>query len=260
MYKHLTKKDIQRNLQVPMDYQVDAIIASGTNPKAKEYIHLYEALEKLGVNYAEEKIEEVFFSDVKIFLIENHRIWFDVVYGTTYLNEFVHWGSMLGSKANLLLGTCGALQNNMKATDTVIPTSSYGNESSTRMYQPDNFSNMHNSDPLLSEALIKQIRHRETIHRGELMTVQAMLAETEKDIISWNAQGYLGVDMESATMFAVSNHFDIPSAALLFVVDNLIEKQLVTDVSFDLLKTQRTSIRKENYEIGIKTILDFLII
>ncbi|MCX6793110.1 MAG: hypothetical protein NTY12_03710 [Candidatus Falkowbacteria bacterium] len=258
MYKSLTRQDIQRILKVESTYRVDGLIVSGTNPKAKGYRHLHEALDKLGLAYSEEKINDEFFNEIKCFIINGKRIWFDVAYGTAYLSELVHVACLLGSDANILIGSCGALQKGIVTTDTIIPTASYGNESSTRMYNRDNDSFVYESDIVLSNAIKEKIKHREKIHEGKLMTVQAMLAETKEDVDDWSEQGYVGVDMESSTIFAVSNHFNVPSAALLFAAENLVENQLVTDESFELLGTQRQSIRKENYEIAFKTILDFV--
>jgi purine-nucleoside phosphorylase len=241
---------------VPDSYNVDALLVVGTNPRSKEYPHLYEALEKLGVQYKEEVIKNIFFSEIKSFVINGKRIWFDVVYGTAYLSELLHAASMLGSKTNILLGTCGALQADMKMGDTVIPFASFGNESSTRMYQRDNRDFLYSSDKNLSQRIKECVSKRKTIYEGKLMTVQAMLAETKEDVDQWNAEGCVGVDMESATVFAVSNHFNVPSAALLYVADNLIKNELATDDSFAALKEQRMNIRKENYEVALKVLLE----
>ena len=86
MYKHLLKQDFQRILKVPETYKVDGLILFGTHPKAREYPHIYEALNKLGIEYKEEVIENIFFGEIKSFLIGGSRIWFDAVYGTAYLN------------------------------------------------------------------------------------------------------------------------------------------------------------------------------
>jgi purine-nucleoside phosphorylase len=256
MYKHLTKQDVLRVLRVSETYKVDALFVVGTHPRSKEYAHLYESLEKLGKKYEEEKIEDQFFSEVKSFLIDGKRIWFDVVYGTAYLSELLHFASILGSKRNVLLGTCGGLRDDLRAGDTVIPTHSFGNESSTRMYQRDNDSFLHASDESLSSLIAERVIHRKNIHKGKLMTVQAMLAETRDDVDLWSSQGYVGIDMESSTVFAVSNHFNVPSAALLYVADNLIKNELTTDDAFALLKTQRMNVRKENFEILFKLLLE----
>lgn len=52
-----------------------------------------------------------------------------------------------------------------------------------------------------------------------------MLGESWEDVESWSQQGYGAVEMEASTLFAVSSYFNVPSAALLYVGDNLIQKQ-----------------------------------
>lgn len=255
MYKQLTKQDLQRILKVPETYAVEGLFVIGTHPKSQEYPLLYEVLDKLGIPYQEEKIENGFFGDIKSFVINGKRIWFDVVYGTAYLSEVIHIASKLGSKANILLGTCGSLKEDLNSGDTVIPITSYGNESSTRMYQPENSTFTYESNKDLRDKIKKILSHRKVIDEGNLMTVQAMLAETKGDVDKWASENYSAVDMESATVFAVSNHFNVPSAALLYVADNLVKNQLTTDDEFKLLKTQRIAIRKENYEITLKVLL-----
>ncbi len=255
MYKRLTAEDILRLLEIPENYRIDGLLISGTNPKAKEYPHLFGTLKKLGISYKEENFPSGFFSDVKIIKIGDKRIWFDVVYGTAYLGELIHVASMLGSKANILLGSCGALLNSLNTGDTIIPRASYGNESSTRMYQRDNKTYLYESDSHLNSKLKKHLATRKTINEGTLVTVQAMMAETKEDIDEWMERGYVGVDMESATLFAVSNHFNVPSAALLYVGDNLAKNELVSDPAYQSTKVQRTAIHKENYEAALKTLM-----
>lgn len=256
MYKHLNKSDIQKLLELSKDYSVDALLVVGTHPKSEEYSHIYEALEKLNISFTEEVIKDTFFGEIKSFLINGKRVWFDVVYGAAYLSEVIHVASMLGSKTNLLLGTCGGLQTKLNTGDTIIPSSSYGNESSTRMYQRKNENFVYESSINLRNKIREQISHREVIDEGELITVQAMLAETKEDVENWSKQGYVGVDMESATLFAVSNHFNVPCAALLYVADNLIKNELVDGPAHKALKSKRMSLKKENYEIALKVLLD----
>ena len=255
MYKHLNKSDIQKLLKLPEDYSVDALLVMGTHHKPKEYPHLYEALEKLNLIFTEETIQDEFFGDIKSLLINGKRIWFDVAYGTAYLSEVAHIASMLGSKANIILGTCGGLQTDLNTGDTIIPSSSYGNESSTRMYERDNQAFVYKSDINLRNKLKESLAHREVINEGDLMTVQAMLAETKEDVENWSKHAYVGVDMESATLFAVSNHFNVPCAALLYVADNLIKNELIDNPAYSALAAQRMSIKKENYKIALKTLL-----
>ncbi|HPW34539.1 MAG TPA: hypothetical protein PK367_02135 [Candidatus Paceibacterota bacterium] len=256
MYKHLNKTDYQKFLNVPENYSIDGLIVTGAHPKNKEYPHIYEALKKLGLQYTEEKIEQRFFGDIKSFKIGNKRIWFDVVYGAAYLSEIVHLACLFESKTNILLGSCGALKQNLNSGDTIIPSISYGNESATRMYQRENTTYMYESNPVLRTKIKNHLFNRDTIDEGKLVTVQAMLGETKEDIDQWIKEDYSGVDMESATFFAVSKHFGVPAAALLLVADNLVKNELVNDPGYEALRSQRTTIRKENYEIALNIILD----
>ncbi len=256
MYKQLTPSDIRRVLNVSDDYRVDGLLVSGTHPPRKEYPHFEEALRLLGVPYTEETIEDRFFQEVKSVVIGQKRIWFDVVYGAAYLSELTHVASILGSKANILLGSCGALQENLMHGDTVIPSASFGDESVTRMYQRDNKDFIYRADDILSRKIRENFLDRSAMHDGTLMTVQAMLGETEGDVKEWSRQGYIGIDMESATLFAVSAHFSVPAAALLYVADNLAKNELVTDAGFALLREQRRTIRKENYIAALKILAE----
>jgi len=255
MYKSLTKKDIQKALKLPPKYKVDGLIVVGVHPKRKEYPYLYDTLNKLFPNYKEEKIKDKFFSDIKSFIIKNKRIWFDGAYGAAYLSEVVHIASMLGSKANILLGCCGGLLKEMKTGQIVLPRASYSNESTTRMYQRDNESFIYSANKNLRTKIKNQLNSENPVYEGNLMTVQAMLGETKEDVENWLANGYCGVDMESATFFAVSNHFKVPSAALLYVADNLVKKELVTDEHYQELRKDRLRAKRENYRIALKTVL-----
>jgi purine-nucleoside phosphorylase len=162
---------------------------------------------------------------------------------------------MLGSQANILLGSYGALKEEIQTGEKILPIASYGNESATRMYQRDNDDFLYQSDEELRNELRKHLKKEEPIHTGNLMTVQAMLGETPEDVQKWSAEGYYGVDMESATLFAISDHFNVPSAALLYSADNLVRNELVMHDSYKELKEGRTQSKKENIEIAFKTIL-----
>ena len=249
MYKSLTKQDILKLLKLPSNYKVDGLIVFGTHPKSTQYPYLYGALKKLFPNYKKEtKIKNRFLSDIKSFKIGNKRIWFDVVYGAAYLSELLHVACMLGS--------CGGLRKDMKTGDIVLPVASFSNESATRMYQRNNESFLYFADKNLRLEIKNQLNPQYTIHEGNLVNIQAMLGETKEDIENWIANGYYGVDMESATFFAISNHFKVPSTALLYVAENLAKEELVTSEQYQALRRDRLKTRRENYKIALKTVLE----
>ncbi|MDR3571324.1 MAG: hypothetical protein P4L81_03950, partial [Candidatus Pacebacteria bacterium] len=176
-------------------------------------------------------------------------------YGGTYLSELIHVACMLGCRKIIQIGSCGALRADMKTGDLVLPTGSFGDESSTRMYARKNDSHRYPADEILMSALKKNIPSQYVVHDGWLMAVQAMLAETAEDIAEWSAGNYVGVDMESATTFAVAGHFGVPAAALLMVADNLVNRKLVTDEDFTESRELREKTRRDSYLTALKTLL-----
>lgn len=244
-----------QTLGLSPDYKVDGLIVTGTHPKTKEYPILAEILQQVAPDFVEEKpFAHLFFSDIKSFIVDGKRIWFDVVYGTAYLTEVLHVAALMGSNKNILLGTCGGLRDDENAGDFVIPETSFGNESSNRMYQRDNHSYVYSADRELRDLIKKRIDPSRKVFAGQMVTVQAMLAESAEDVHEWSAAGYTAVDMESSTMFAVSEHFKIPSAALLYVADNLVRNELVGGEVYAAQKETRIMARKEIYKIALEVI------
>lgn len=104
----------------------------------------------------------------------------------------------------------------MKVGDFIVPTSSYAQESSVRIYNRESPEQYPNDK--LAKSLEARLQSKDTkVWRGGMVTCQAMIGETWDDVQSWSDEGYYGVEMEASTVFAVSNHFKVPSAACMYV-------------------------------------------
>jgi purine-nucleoside phosphorylase len=185
------------------------------------------------------------------FVVDGKSYWFDVSYGGARLSEYLHLACLFGSEKNILLGSCGGLDARADTCDFVVPTFSYGNESTTRVYQPEVSDHRHFPSKELSARLARAIDPRHKIWQGPTITNQAMMAETLEDVESWSGQGYFGVEMEAATVFAVSNHFAVPSAAILFVGDNLIKGETVLDAAYRNARQLREVTELEQYRVAL---------
>ena len=258
MYKELTKKDWNKLLKFPEDKEVDAVIVSGNSlaNREREIGFLEQALSNYKDVKKVEYIQDNFFSSIYEFEIGDKLIWFDVVYGGAYLSELLHVGCIFGSKKNFLVGTCGGLQKNLETGDLVIPTYTYGDESTTRIYQPNVKENKHYADKELREEFVKSMCDYK-IHSGPIITCQAMLGERAEDIKRWEKEGYLGVEMESSTFFAVSNSFNVPSVAVMHISDNLVKNILYGDEEMEKNREFRNKIRVYKYEKIMDNILTF---
>ena len=253
MYQEQDKDYFLKLLNLPENYKVDAILATGSGNRQKQLDAIQEALAEFEVEDLG-NLEHNFFSNVRVFKINNKIIWFDVVYGSAYLSEFLHVSAMLGSKRNVFVGTCGGLQKGAQSADLVIPEYSFGDESSTRMYAKEIVDNRHYPDKKLTDMIKRELDGKFEMREGPILTCQAMLAETWEDIQRWSQEKYIGVEMETATFFAVSNFFKIPSSALLYITDNLIEGEIIHSQSHIDKKALRDEVRKYNYKVALRVL------
>lgn len=256
MYKKLTGDDYRKIFKFPKDYRVDGVLVRGAMRKKKHRQELEDILAALGYKTDFGVIyESGFYENVIVLELNGKKIWFDVSYGGAYTCELIHLGSLLGSKKNILVGSCGGLSLSGQAGDLVIPLSSYGNESTTRMYQPDNDEFMYFSDQALSKMIKARVGSDYKVIEGKLMTCQAALMESEDDVQRWSQEGFVGVEMESATVFAVSNYFKVPCSAILFIADNIVKNESLFGEEFERKKSKLDKARFETFKVAFEEIL-----
>lgn len=242
MYKEIDTQTIQKLLRVDTKYSIDSLITYGGHPKHSSEALFEEEIKTLFPEVIIEDAFEGFFQDVRSCKINSKRIWFCVTYGGAMTSEIAHIACLLGAKTVLHGGSCGALQDSFIVGDIFLPATSYGDESCTRMYNR-NGNSTYTSDSQLRETLVDNIAT--SVVSGKMLSIQAMLAETREDIDLWSQSGYQAVDLETATVFAVANHFNVPAAAMLYIADNLITEELVhtlTDEQRTLRKQSKHSV------------------
>jgi len=255
MYKAFTASDFRKMFGLPDDYVVEGFLSYGAWNVEKQHLKIKEVLKGLEVDYTINKLTN-FLGYVFEINIGGKRYWFTVMYGGTLLSEIVHLACLFGSKKNIHIGSCGGLSPQINDIELVLPTWSYGNESTTRTYERDAPNFKHYPNKKLMSELKKNLPPHYKVWEGPIMTNEAMMGETWDDVKSWSEKGYYGVEMETATVFAVSNHFNVPSAALLYVTDNLIKGQTVGDESHIQQKAKRELIKTDVYKAGIRTLLN----
>ena len=254
MYKAFTAEEYKKHFLLPNNYSVEGLISYGAWDEDKHRNKIQKTLEELGISYMT-KIMDGFLFNVLELKINNKNYWFVVMYGGALLSEYVHLASLFGSKRNIHIGSCGGLYPKMEHLDLLIPTWSYGNESTTRMYDREAVDFKHYSDKTLSKLLEKNLPKKYPIQKGPVISIQAMMGETWDDVKSWSDNGYYGVEMETATVFSVSKSFNIPSAALLYVSDNLIKGQTVGDESHTKQKDLREVVKDDVYKAGVLSLI-----
>lgn len=248
MRSNIAAVQFKKYLDLPEDYKIDGVLCWGTSKQQEAINNLEKCLENTKLKSFSNSIMH----SVREFKIDNKTFWFVMSYGGAELSEYLHLAGMFGSQKNILIGSCGGLYPEMKSGDIIIPTSSYGQESSVRMYNRQD--NIQYPNIILSVLLKKTLSLNNMVWRGPIITCQGSLAETTEDIKQWSNEGYYGVDMETSTFFAVSNYFSVPSAAAIYVADNVINEQ--TPLSSDF--SDQANIRQTKKDILIQTALEIL--
>lgn len=257
MYKKYTKEDFLKYLNYKDDYKVQGVLCYGAMRKKKHRQELEDNLKSLGYEVKYEVVQESgFYENIIVLNIGGKKIWYDTSYGGAYLSEVLHLACLLGSKKNILLGSCGGLSKEGSAGDIVLATASYGNESTTRMYQPDNEEFIYFPDKDLTNKIKARISNKYRIIEGKIMTCQAAMMESWEDVLRWSDEGYAGVEMESSTFFAVSKYFNAPSAMAVFIADNLIKKETLMDKKVQDLKQYFQEVKTELFRVALEELLN----
>jgi uridine phosphorylase len=137
-----------------------------------------------------------------------------VIAGLT--DEFV----ALGIQQFVLIGMAGGLQPELTTGSLVISTSAIRGEGVSRHYLPLHPTVDSSEDRVheLSEVLTKHT-HPHTL--GMTWTTDAPFRELRKDVLEYQEQGVLAVDMEAAAMLSVAKANHLPALAVFSIADQL---------------------------------------
>jgi hypothetical protein len=257
MYKTLNIDSYRKKYRLSDDYKVDGLLACGVWDLLAEREHLpylIKTLEKMGITSPVKRLEGEQLGHAYAFDAHGKHYWFVPVMGAAYMSKYAHLACLLGSKKNILIGVVGGLKKGAQPGNFVIPTYSTGNQNAF-MYDREVENLKFYPDKELSQKLKDKLTG-ETVLEGPTVTCEVMLAETAEDVQQWSKEGYLGVEMEAATLFALSKHFKVPSAALLTVSDNLIEETTFFHNAYDDTKVVREDARRIRYEAAISELLE----
>ncbi len=256
MYVQLTAETFRKKYNLSDDYAVDGILAVGTWTAYApiNLDHLKSVLNEIGDEYECRQFVDPHLHEVFEIKIEGKIIWYFAVMGTSVMSEYLHKGSMLGSKKNILIGSVGGLSVACQPGDIISSIESKGN-GNARYYQRNNIDDLYKPDRALADSLKSRLPENFTVHTGKTTTCEILMAETQEDIDEWSQQGYLGVEMEAALVFSLSSHFDIPAAALLNIGDNLVNNVTFFDDEHSSNIEVFESSRRASIKVAVEEIL-----
>ncbi len=116
------------------------------------------------------------------------------------------------------LGSCGAMQAEIKIGDYVLTETALRGEGVTRYYVADGF--IPQADKALTDKFERICKGH--IHKGKVWTTDALLRETKRFVNDAIYKGAIAVDMVTSPFLTIAQLYDKKAAALLVVSDNLI--------------------------------------
>ena len=123
------------------------------------------------------------------------------------------------------IGTCGALQREIDCGDIVVAESAQAGDGMSLHYGFE-YGDRIPADEKLSRSLAGFMERRGlAVHSGPIVTTGAAFRETEELIASWNRDGFLGVELEASSLFALGNYMGIRTAMALMVTDSPVRME-----------------------------------
>jgi ribosomal protein S18 acetylase RimI-like enzyme/purine-nucleoside phosphorylase len=212
--KELTKADWLDILKLPESKIPAVLILRGTRNFRSQYRamlpHFDGALE---VGTPNGIIEDVLIGDVN-----GWPVGFACVYGAAMASEVVHIFGVLGTRAVIQIGNCGALADGFGAGDLFVADRAYCGEGAARYYKADGPWVAASTEFFRSETFARLAR--DSYRTGSIYTTGALFAESLEDVERWCQDGFAAVDLETVATYAVAEHFGMQRLAVLYGFDN----------------------------------------
>lgn len=124
----------------------------------------------------------------------------------------------IGVQTLIRIGSCGALQSNIKLGELIIANSAVRDEGTSKAYVESSYPAVPDTDVLIS--LIESARELDcNYYCGKIRSHDSFYTDKEQEIDEyWRKKGVLGSDMESAALFVIGGIRNLKTASVLNVV------------------------------------------
>ena len=251
MLRELTKEDWRSILELPAERTPEVLILRGTR-NLGTYYDRYRSLFRnvLDIDTPNGVLEHVFVAE-----LENIPIAYASVYGAPMASELVHVFGVLGSSLVVQTGNCGALADEIGPGDIFIAKEAYCGEGASQYYREGK--TVEGSSKIWEMGAIDDVTDI-PVHFGRIFTTSALFAEGEKEIEEWHERGFSAVDMETATTYAVAEHFGMNRISITYAFDNPRRKEHILLEDAEKEK-RRTYANQRTTELILDLVRDYTI-
>ena len=123
------------------------------------------------------------------------------------------------------IGTCGALDENIKVGGLVVVDKIIRGDGVTPYYVDKDFQTQ--ADKKISDTLYDVAKGMGiNIHRGTVWTTDALLRETREIVEAKRKEGAIAVDMVSSALLTIAQLYNVKAGSILAVSDNCITGEM----------------------------------
>jgi uridine phosphorylase len=174
-----------------------------------------------------EQVRELGVPDLFIGEWAGRQLLYACPYGAPRTAEMVHLAASTGVGLAVQIGSCGVVGADVRPGDVIIPTEVLGLDGVTPLYLE---SGLVPASKPWSERAVEVLEHEGfRHHRGPSVTWPTLFNQPIAIVREWQQQGYLGVDMETATTLAVAGHFGVPGISMLVAWDEVLSGRSFLD-------------------------------
>jgi uridine phosphorylase len=213
LYGDFTKEDWKKSLKIEEKYIPDTFILHG-EWEHQENLELWK-----NILTTDQCLPEW---NTVIGDHQEKKVGFSNVFGGPSAAITDHLFATLGTEKFIQTGYFGGLSHDVNYGDILIVTGAYMEDGVSQWYSPGE--TMVYADHALIEAAINFCEKKGYRYvTGSVFSTSAMYMETAEMVKDWSEDGHLGVDMETATTFAIAKYFKRRAVGLLNLSDHIMK-------------------------------------
>jgi purine-nucleoside phosphorylase len=214
---HLTGRDLTEMVQLrPEDVGKYAIV-SGPRDRLEVLLKKIENPMK-NFSFMEYSMYTGMYQGIKITAMNGGRFSTD-----TSITTEVMCNAKIGNI--IRIGTCGALNENIKVGDLVVVDKVIRGDGVTPYYVDKNFQTV--ADKKIADTLYEVAKGiGVSVHRGTCWTTDALLKETREIVEAKRKEGAIAVDMVSSALLTIAQTYKVRAGSILAVSDNVITGEM----------------------------------
>lgn len=182
--------------------------------------------------------------------LNGQQLGFANVFGGPQAAMIAHRFAILGTDNFIQTGYFGGLSSKTKYGDILIVTGAYMEDGVSQWYQPGQ--TIVEAESELVEAAVDYCQQKGYNYvTGTVFSTSAMLMETNSLVKNWAKDGHVGIDMETATTFAIAKKFQRRAVGLLNLSDHVIKGDTFYSRDVEMYETIEAETDRRIREIAL---------